>query len=543
MSIHGLLKGAQIVGLDADKVAALERWAFKGYVSACSGLKQEEKPDARWERTRETAHARDLESVLCRPESQFCQIEETAEELATVLDAVIADPEAVQDKNAVIEQCAKLRHRELLEYEPRRLDIAKALKFRTQVWDAVVGKAAKRLNLFDQDEESGNDTPVKRRVPSAEPVNGGALIEDITATLQRHVVMSKDQALMTALWVLHTYVHDAATYSPLLAIQAATKGAGKTTLLLALYYLVEKPHGVANTTEASIFRRVKLEKPTLLADEADSFVGGEGALRGILNAGFGPRELAYVERCDGDDNRQPTVHSLWAPRALAGIGKLPDTIQDRSLVVHLRRKRKDQPVERLDEEAKERLRTLASNAARWAQDNIRALGETRGDAPEELGNRVGNKWEAMLAIAKVCGRFDEALTTALTIHGRDAEWRDSEDEAITLLRHAKEICDVLDVEYIEPGMLLKCLTSEDGMGVPVRRRDEKDVWDEIEGITEGRWRDCDPFRPGQELTGRRLSQVLKSLEITITKKRLGDRHSPSRCYARDDLREALALYT
>ncbi len=547
LSLHGLLMGARIAGLATGKVEALEERAFEGYVEACSGLGQEEPPRDRWERCREDAHARDLKRVLCDPRCEFNKIEETAEDLAAWLDAVIEDPEAIQDKRLVIKQCAKLRHLDALEYDPRRKLLMKALGVQAKTLENAVQKAAKQLNLSDRerDELSGDPLVIQPREPCTGTVNGAALIDKITTALRRHVIVDEDAARMAALWTVFTYVHSAERHCPLLAIQAATKGAGKTTMLDVIGHLVEKPLSTVSATEASIFRAVSKWEPTLLADEADTWLTNNEELRGLFNAGFGPRGQAYVLRCVGDDHKVQQF-SAWCPKAVAGIGKLPDTVQDRALVVALRRMHKGETVEKLDEKAEAVLDALASEIARWALDNIGVLRETRIDDLDELGPRENDKWRPLLRIAAACGRLEAAHATAVAIQRGQRTRRDSEDEAIMLLRHAVEVFEVLNAESLNPETLRQCLVGGEQACIPRRRGDEADVYDEIEAITEGYWRDCDPHRPGsgRELTMKQMSVMLKGLELASERKKVGGRDGTvQRHYSRQPFQEVLARYS
>jgi len=47
-------------------------------------------------------------------------------------------------------------------------------------------------------------------------------------------------------------------------------------------------------------------------------------------------QTAFVVRCIGDDS-EPRIFSTWGCKALAAIGKLPDTVMDRSIEIRLRR--------------------------------------------------------------------------------------------------------------------------------------------------------------------------------------------------------------
>jgi putative DNA primase/helicase len=103
-----------------------------------------------------------------------------------------------------------------------------------------------------------------------------------------------------------------------------------------LVRLVLQPLPTANISAAELFRAVDAWAPTLLIDEAGTFAQNSDELRGVLNSGH-TRELAYVIRTVGDDH-EPRKFSTWGAEAIALIGKLKDTLADRSIEVALKRK-------------------------------------------------------------------------------------------------------------------------------------------------------------------------------------------------------------
>jgi hypothetical protein len=90
------------------------------------------------------------------------------------------------------------------------------------------------------------------------------------------------------------------TTSPILAVTSPTPECGKTTLLTLLSALVPRALSAANITAAATFRAVEKWRPTLLIDEADTFLRDNDDLRGVLNSGHSraPRQGAGVPgRC------------------------------------------------------------------------------------------------------------------------------------------------------------------------------------------------------------------------------------------------------
>jgi hypothetical protein len=100
-----------------------------------------------------------------------------------------------------------------------------------------------------------------------------------------------------ALWVLHTYAFELRDVTAYLGIESPEKRCGKTTLLGVLNELVNRPIAAANISSPAFFRVIEEARPTLLIDEADTFLAGNDELRGILNSGY-TRNTAYVVRSD-----------------------------------------------------------------------------------------------------------------------------------------------------------------------------------------------------------------------------------------------------
>ena len=82
-------------------------------------------------------------------------------------------------------------------------------------------------------------------------------------------------------------------------VASPEKRCGKTTLLGLLSELVHRPVAAANISPPALFRVIEEAEPTLLIDEADTFLQGNEEMRGILNAGYS-RKTAYVVRVSNE---------------------------------------------------------------------------------------------------------------------------------------------------------------------------------------------------------------------------------------------------
>lgn len=322
--------------------------------------------------------------------------------------------------------------------EAREREIERLAQFKGIDFEREKKKAAKRLGIEaralpkivkehrDANEIEGQGARLLAPVePWSDAVNGAELLHDLSDSVRRYVVLSEYAAEAVALWCVFSHCHDAASHSPILAIESPAPRCGKTTLMKVVGSMVPKPLAAANVRPAAVFRTIDTYRPTLLLDEADTFIRHNEELRGILNSGH-ERQLAYVIRTVGD-NHEPKQFPTWCAKAVALIGFLPTTLQDRAIAIRLRRKATTEKVERLPRNAHDRFADLRSMCARWAKDNIAHLARAEPVMPPGLNDRAADNWRTLLAIAdQVGGDWPEiARAAAQSLSGPDG----SEDTA------------------------------------------------------------------------------------------------------------------
>src|SRR5262245_71900 len=285
-----------------------------------------------------------------------------------------------------------------IEYERDRKVAAERMGIRTTILDRLV--AVERDNIDGDGTKQGRTLSLPEPQPWHEPIDGGELLRGLSAAIRRHVVMPDHVADAVAMWVVHTYIVDCFGISPRLAITSPEKSCGKTTLLDVLSRLVWRPLSTANATAAAIFRVVEMLRPTLLIDEADTFLRDNEELRGVLNSGH--RHGGSVLRTVGDDH-EPRPFATYSACAIALIGKLPATLADRSITAELRRRLASEAVEPFRHDRTTHLDILARKAARWASDNADRVRGADPDIPAGIFNRVADNWRSLLAIAAAAG--------------------------------------------------------------------------------------------------------------------------------------------
>jgi hypothetical protein len=163
-----------------------------------------------------------------------------------------ADKDKAAGEQDLIDELARLNP---VDYDRRRDGAADQMGVRRNTLDDEV--EARRHELA---EEAGPPPLFGHWVvePWPEAVDTGALILALIGRVKRHVILSDDEALAVALWILFAWVHEtAAVHSPILLVTSAEANSGKTTLISVVSFLV--PRGLMTTgiSEAALFRSIE----------------------------------------------------------------------------------------------------------------------------------------------------------------------------------------------------------------------------------------------------------------------------------------------
>jgi hypothetical protein len=219
--------------------------------------------------------------------------------------------------------------------------------------------------------------------PWPEEVDGDALIQSIVRRIRSHIVLTVDQALTVALWVLMAWVHsEAAVYSAILLATSPEPNSGKTTLVKVGMFMVPRGMSTVGITAASLYRTVQMYDPTLIIDEADVALVDNEALRSVVNDGW--TRGSGVPRCVGD-NSTPTLFSTFGPKMLAIKGlRLPDTTLSRCIIIHLKRRKRTEAIDPFKHIDDAGLAELRRRALRWSLDNVEALKTATPTMPDGL---------------------------------------------------------------------------------------------------------------------------------------------------------------
>ncbi|HEY6970367.1 MAG TPA: DUF3631 domain-containing protein [Candidatus Angelobacter sp.] len=319
------------------------------------------------------------------------------------------------------------------------------------------------------------------------PITGAGLLDDIDRFIGRYLECSDHQRIVMAFWVLHTYCLSVAQVTPYLAIQSAEHQSGKSLCLQLLSMISPDSALTTAYTAASLARRTDDPIPTVLLDEFQATIGTRTrskspVLRAVLASGFQPG-VGYTTAT--------RELNLFAPKAFAGMGQLPDDIADRSISIVLEPFTAKSKVRRFDLlRATEEADDLRARLHSWSQGALASLKKkppyTYDKFPPGLDPRQQDMVEPLLQIADFLGEgWPEIIREALAAIFQDAVDFDLK-ESLQLL------ADVRDC-FAHHGWVERLSTSD--------------------LLTWLHTRDTRPWDVDGRITARRLARLLHPFEI------------------------------
>jgi hypothetical protein len=239
-------------------------------------------------------------------------------------------------------------------------------------------------------------------------VDGAVLLDQVRDTIAKYCILPSEHAMTgVVLWIAATHAVPALEYAARLVIRAPERRCGKSRLLDMCEALGHNPLLGVNASSSAIARSIQAmetDPPTILLDEADVMFGPKASdsnedLRGVLNAGH--QRNRKIPRYDAGTRNVEFVPT-FAMAALAGIGAMPDTIEDRAVVIHMRRISPGEEVAqyryRRDRPDLDALRLTLN---RWIRANKADIGSAMPDMP--VKDRAADTWEPLVAIADTAG--------------------------------------------------------------------------------------------------------------------------------------------
>lgn len=413
-----------------------------------------------------------------------------------------------QRKDGVSADISRLATLPLAEYEAIRKQEAQILGMRVSELDKNVA-----FTRRSRQQSQAAETLFPTVDPWPSPVDGAAVLDEMLELIRRFIVCEDATAQATVLWIVFTWFTDHVKVAPLAVITAPEKRCGKSQLLDAISRMSRRPLIASNVSSAAIFRVIEAQNPTLLIDEADSFLKDNEEMRGIINSGH-TRSSAYVLRVVGE-HHEAKPFSTWGAKVICGIGSMPETIADRSIPLTLRRKLPGESVERLRHADPAVFEIVRRKLARLAEDAGVIIGAARPVIPDELNDRAQDNWEPLIAIADyVAGHWPQTARSA-AVQLAEADKHIVSNSAL-LLADIYDVFHSLNCSQITTDGLLKELNS-----------DLLKPWS--------------TYNRGNPMTARQLAKCLEEYKIRPQNLNAGGQARP-KGYKRSDFNDAFIRY-
>jgi len=195
------------------------------------------------------------------------------------------------------------------------------------------------------------------------------------------------------------------------------------------------------------------------------------------------------------------------------IGRLPDTLEDRSVSVSLRRRRPSEKVQPFRSERAQDLKRLARMIARWCDDNRQSLSAADPETGA-LVNRAADNWRPLFAISDIAGGDWPKLARSI-----------AEDAGAAKQDQSKRIMvlsDIRDIFAARP---------------EADRLPSAELAEELSAMENRPWSE---WRNGKPITQAALARLLGPFRITPGTKRAGD--YTFKGYLLSDFTEAFEIY-
>lgn len=295
---------------------------------------------------------------------------------------------------------------------------------------------------------------------------GSEVLDDLRSAYCRYVAFPSPQAADAAvLWTAATHAIAAWEHAPRLVARSPEKRCGKSRLMDVIAATCRRPLMTANASTAAVYRSIGDDPPTLLVDEADTIFGSKKVaennedLRGLLNAGHQRGRMSL--RCVGPQ-QTPTQFDTFAMVMLAGIGAMPDTIEDRGIVLRMRRRAPGEHVAayrtRRDSPG---LYWIRDRLAEWVEGVLDDLAEAEPVMP--LEDRAADTWEPLIAVADAAGgQWPSRARAAAVFLVSEAEEADGESSlTLRLLSDIKAVFEDWTVSFLPSQELVSALCKLD----------------------------------------------------------------------------------
>jgi hypothetical protein len=239
------------------------------------------------------------------------------------------------------------------------------------------------------------------------------VLDVVAEVIARHVVLTKAQYTVAALWTLNTFVYDRHAHAPQLGVVAPASSCGKSTLRKVLGALAHSAWHSHNASPATIYRVINRNPRTaIMLDEAENLDwSADSKMRAIVDAAYEcDGAIDRVDR-EGDPYKfQVFAPVLWALRGSAS--DVPLAVLSRGFIVAMKKgtPRIRLPRRPVQDPVFVGVRDLAEA---WAHKEL----ELDPELPSELCRdpRLADKCRPLISVADSLDRGAEARAALIEV--------------------------------------------------------------------------------------------------------------------------------
>lgn len=263
------------------------------------------------------------------------------------------------------------------------------------------------------------------RTPAWKAATGAEALDAVYNYIRRYTKVSEGQARACTLWVAAAFIYQGWDFTSYLHIYSAERGEGKSTLVNALAALLGGLNVLIRPSLAALFTDLD-ENPGVpqILDELDKMFCGkreyDAPILAYLTAGFQRgRKVPRVQL--GKASRRNQQFETFCPKVLAGRYEqtLDDPTRDRCIPIRMEMAVWADHVKRwVVKFHLSQGQEIGAKLQVWCQSIAEEAAKIDVWATTEVGQRVVDIWEPLLAIAELAGEdwLEHAKASILDLH-------------------------------------------------------------------------------------------------------------------------------
>lgn len=277
------------------------------------------------------------------------------------------------------------------------------------------------------------------------------LLSSVGDVFDRYIVFPNQEARdACVLWTAHTWVFKRFEATPRLSVYSSEPGSGKTRVMDLAAGMAPKTMSAVNARPSFLYNAIEESDSIVFTiDEVDTIYGRRGSnnaskqLTAILNDGF----LSDGKTMAGSPGSYREI-STFTPVAMAGMGRLPDALQSRSIRIPMRKANGRGDVQEYrTKKVKHEFSVVKAVADAWAREVGPYLELIDPEMP--VTDRAADKWEPLFTIAYMAGgEWCKRVQRACKLLESNDGGTDTADETGPTVKMLRDIGEFIDDEEL-----------------------------------------------------------------------------------------------